>query len=569
MNDKAYYDRINPDLLYRIPVRAKNILEIGCGSGALGQAYKAINPDATYMGIELMETPANIARKRLDHVWNFNVETRQDFNPHASGDIDTLIYGDVLEHLTNPSAILSNHIRFLNDNGIVLACVPNVQHWTVIMNLFAGRWPQEDQGIFDRTHLRWFTRESLKDLFDNVGLHIVEITPRVFKPEKAREFVNAITPSLQILNIDPHTFFDNCSPLQYVVTAGRSQVKPIFISGLMLKPQAGMNEVRMIQPLRSVASEINVKLELSSNSITLKKLDKDIPRIMIWQRQTLEYPESLKQIKKVLDAGYILISEFDDDPDHFPNIAENKYITFKAVHAVQVSTNPLAKVMRKYNPEVMAFENCIEALPTLPYKKWEISSETKPLRIFYGALNREKDWEVWIEPINKLLLENSSRFEFEVIHDKLFYDALKTNRKRFTPTCSYQTYNNRLSRCHIALMPLRPTQFNSMKSDLKFVEASGHLVASIASHTVYENCINSGSNGILIDEPRKLYDTLLLWGNEPSLPYKCALNARDWVGRNRLQKLQATRRLDWYLSLWKRREELTEALYSRIPELAE
>ena len=107
-----------------------------------------------------------------------------------------------------------------------------------------------------------------------------------------------------------------------------------------------------------------------------------------------------------------------------------------------------------------------------------------------------------------------------------------------------------------------------MKSDLKFVEASGHLVASIASHTVYENQINSGSNGILIDEPRKLYDALLLWANEPS-PLKCALNARDWVGRNRLQKLQATRRLDWYLSLWKRREELTEALYSRIPELAE
>ena len=117
-----------------------------------------------------------------------------------------MIYGDVFEHLTNPSAILSNHIRFLNDNGIVLACVPNVQHWTVIMNLYAGRWPQEDQGIFDRTHLRWFTRESLKDLFDNVGLHIVEITPRVFKPEKAREFVNAITPSLQILNID-HILF--------------------------------------------------------------------------------------------------------------------------------------------------------------------------------------------------------------------------------------------------------------------------------------------------------------------------------------------------------------------------
>ncbi len=62
----AYYEQANPDLLYRIPVNASVVLEVGCGGGALGAAYKAINPDATYVGLELMEQPAARARQRLD-----------------------------------------------------------------------------------------------------------------------------------------------------------------------------------------------------------------------------------------------------------------------------------------------------------------------------------------------------------------------------------------------------------------------------------------------------------------------------------------------------------------------
>ena len=85
----------------------------------------------------------------------------------------------------------------------------------------------------------------------------------------------------------PQKFLEGSAPLQYIVTATKKLIKPVYISGLMLKPQAGMNEVRMIQPLKSVASFPGVNIELSSTGLQLRSLDPSLPKIMIWQRQTL------------------------------------------------------------------------------------------------------------------------------------------------------------------------------------------------------------------------------------------------------------------------------------------
>ena len=86
----------------------------------------------------------------------------------------------------------------------------------------------------------------------------------------------------------------------------------------MLKPQAGMNDVRMIQPLRSVASLAGISLELSSTTLPLSLKEPELPRIMIWQRQLLTYEKSLDQLRMAIKAGFVLVSEFDDDPDPPP-----------------------------------------------------------------------------------------------------------------------------------------------------------------------------------------------------------------------------------------------------------
>ena len=205
---------------------------------------------------------------------------------------------------------------------------------------------------------------------------------------------------------------------------------------------------------------------------------------MIWQRQLLTYSDSLEKIRSVIKSGFVLISEFDDDPDHWPLIKANKHLNFTGVHAVQLSTPILTQKIKDYNPEVATFCNCLEQLPEIPSNKWEGIGINKRIRIFFGALNRANDWQEWMKSLNDLIQAHANQIEVEVIHDRLFYDSLKTDSKRFTPTCNYKTYLERLRHCHIALLPLSKTTFNQYKSDLKFVEAAGCEVAAIANPTV-------------------------------------------------------------------------------------
>ena len=565
---KSYYEQANPDLLYRIPVDATTVLEIGCGAGGLGRAYKAINPNVTYIGIEVVPEQAEKAAKNLDHVIEQDIEAvRAEELIAKYGQIDCLVCGDVLEHLIHPEEMLRNLLPTLKPEGLFLACIPNVQHWSVIANLIAGKWPQEDQGIFDRTHLRWFTRESIVQLTERLDIKIHEIVPRIFGASKAMEFARHLAPSIENLGLDINHFYQNTAPLQYVVAGCKKAASRIEICGLMLKPQAGMNEVRMIQPLRSVGSIPGVRLQLGSSNLKLEAQNNAEPKIMIWQRQLLTYSDSLGMIKQALKAGYLLISEFDDDPSHWPTIEANKNLNFTAMHAVQVSTQPLAEQIGKFNPEIRVFENCIERIPEIENSKWDDLESGKPFRIFFGALNRKNDWKDWMEPINAFIKNHMDRIEFEIVHDSEFYNALKTDRKRFTPTCNYDQYMNLLNGSHIALLPLNSTVFNHKKSDLKFVEAASNEVATIASPTVYSETIETNKTGKICERHHELEGILDEWIQNPNIPHQLAKNAREWCVKERLQKNQSRERLDWYLELWSRKDALTAELLRRVPEL--
>lgn len=169
----------NVELVNLIPLSAKVVLEVGCGSGASGEYYLQQNPTATYIGLELSEEYANIARQHISKCYVGNIENI-DIQKICNGlTPDCIVFGDVLEHLVDPWAILKHLKLNLPPNTAIVACVPNVGHWSVLINLLSGQWPYADSGLFDRTHLRFFTKQSLRELFESSGLNVVSLSDRL------------------------------------------------------------------------------------------------------------------------------------------------------------------------------------------------------------------------------------------------------------------------------------------------------------------------------------------------------------------------------------------------------
>ncbi|WP_394525339.1 methyltransferase domain-containing protein [Lacrimispora sp. JR3] len=147
------------------------VLDVGCACGALLLSIKNKYPNADLHGIELDPGSWNIASK-LFPVTQGNVEEDLDY-PLES--FDYIIFGDVLEHLHQPEAVLVNMKRYLKPGGMILASIPNIMHISVLGDLLNGKFTYQDSGILDRTHLRFFTKEEIEKMFSRAGYEIADM----------------------------------------------------------------------------------------------------------------------------------------------------------------------------------------------------------------------------------------------------------------------------------------------------------------------------------------------------------------------------------------------------------
>lgn len=173
---RGYFDRARVDFVHRLPLDpTASVLEIGCGTGATGALALKRGRAGRYVGVELFEGAAESACEVLSEVVVGDVEQLEfDWQPAA---FDALILSEVLEHLREPWAVLHKLSRFVRPGGLVLASSPNVSHWRVIRELSQGRFPLADKGVFDRTHMRWFTPESFAAMFNDAGFTVDRVRP--------------------------------------------------------------------------------------------------------------------------------------------------------------------------------------------------------------------------------------------------------------------------------------------------------------------------------------------------------------------------------------------------------
>jgi SAM-dependent methyltransferase len=142
------------------------VLDLGCATGSTGAALKA-RQDVEVVGVELEPVYAREAAEHLDRVFNIDAERP----PHElEPGFDVLIAADILEHLKDPWATLRAYAELLEPGATVIVSLPNVAHWSTYAHLARGSWPRRPEGIFDATHLRWFTLKDATQLLEQAGL---------------------------------------------------------------------------------------------------------------------------------------------------------------------------------------------------------------------------------------------------------------------------------------------------------------------------------------------------------------------------------------------------------------
>lgn len=165
-----YFTNPRSEMMTFVPPGAQRVLELGCGGGEFGAALKRSGVREV-VGIEYVAAAAELAQARLDRVLVADVERDALDLPAAA--FDGLVCNDVLEHLVDPWAALKKLRAHLRPGAWVVVSLPNVRHHRVVRHLiWPGRWRYEDDGILDRTHLRFFTRESARQLVESAGFRI-------------------------------------------------------------------------------------------------------------------------------------------------------------------------------------------------------------------------------------------------------------------------------------------------------------------------------------------------------------------------------------------------------------
>ncbi len=183
---ESYFTHARPEMHPFVPASTRRLLDVGCGAGAFGAALKGKREGLHVVGVEIDPEAAEAARAHLDEVITGDATVAV---ARLEGQrFDTIALNDVLEHVVEPEALLEELRGLLTEDGCIVASIPNVRWFYTVWDLtLRGRWDYTDEGILDRTHLRFFTKASLPGLFERGGYRLE--TVRGINPTRSPRFM--------------------------------------------------------------------------------------------------------------------------------------------------------------------------------------------------------------------------------------------------------------------------------------------------------------------------------------------------------------------------------------------
>ena len=166
---------VNVSMLSKYVSKEDIVLDIGCGEGKFGEvvAQKGCN----LWGVDIDQTACKEteARGKYKKVFCFNIEHPEqndgDYDEFKNLNIlfDKIALIDILEHVINPTAVISNAIRYLKNEGKMLISVPNVNNADIFLNLLRDRFNYREDGVLDNTHTKYFTKRSFIEWIQEIN----------------------------------------------------------------------------------------------------------------------------------------------------------------------------------------------------------------------------------------------------------------------------------------------------------------------------------------------------------------------------------------------------------------
>ena len=221
--DPVYHENPRIEIASFINEPPGVVLDIGCGGGATGKLIKAKFPETKVIGIELNSHAAAYARQFLDVVIGESIDTVNLAEHIGDLRVGTVLLLDVLEHIYDPWRTLLRIREWLAPGTRVLASIPNIRNLANLDQLAAGHWEYGPNGVLDVTHVRFFTRESLRALFEQTGYCVESmeplVQPRWLDPVVARRGPGRLHTANVSIAYKDFSDLEDLYALQYVIDA--------------------------------------------------------------------------------------------------------------------------------------------------------------------------------------------------------------------------------------------------------------------------------------------------------------------------------------------------------------
>ncbi len=292
--------------------------------------------------------------------------------------------------------------------------------------------------------------------------------------------------------------------------------------------------------------------------------------LVIWQRpRPSSWEEQLYIIRRIRRVNSILLIEWDDHPDLFPEeikIALNNIsmAPLKLCHALHTSSYILANSLQHIQPISYIFENAVWRIPEINLEKHYTNKDN--IRIFIGNQNRILEHQTLLAPLKEWCDKNPF-LKIVIIGDRKMANSLPSKNIESYPLLKYLKYRKVMRSCHIALLPLDNNLPNNCKTEIKWMEAAAESVATVGGPGLYKKILGHHQNGMYSSKLNEIIPMAEELSNNLDKRLKIISSSHDYVKNNcNLRNLLPTR-IKIYQDIWSNRFELDQKLVQRFPEI--